>query len=67
MFQLAMYAAIVVLTRHKIPIVSGGGEKRGRERFEAPLCDVNSPRVSVACGGTLNFPQSRRHIHRASL
>lgn len=31
MFQLAVYAAIVVLTRHKIPIVSRGGEKRGRE------------------------------------
>lgn len=39
-------------------------EPRGREkgeegkRFVAPLCDVNSPRVSVGCGGkgTLNFP-----------
>lgn len=31
MFQLAVYAAIVVLTRHKIPIVSRGGEKRGRK------------------------------------
>lgn len=81
MFQLAVYAAIVVLTRHKIPIVSRGGEKRegGREAFRGLPCVTLIHRAfqhqaGLAGGegregeGTLNFPAvSQAYIHRASL
>lgn len=78
MFQLAVYAAIVVLTRHKIPIVSRGGEKRegGREAFRGLPCVTLIHRAfqhqaelvgREGKGGDVEFPRSLAGIYSSGV
>lgn len=78
MFQLAVYAAIVVLTRHKIPIVSRGGEKRegGREAFRGLPCVTLIHRAfqhqaglagGEGRGGDVEFPRSLAGIYSSGV